>query len=114
MLHIFSTPLSLLINSVSNPQVSNAATIATRQALEVDACTQCGTCSLRCSAAAAFDVLGNEAILPAEKMRQLKKVTVSKTMRPEDVEAIRQGIYLCSNCDRCTVVCPAGINLKEL
>lgn len=114
MLHIFSTPLSLLINSVSNPHGSNAANIATRQALEVDACTQCGTCSLRCSVAAAFDVLGNEAILPAEKMRQLKKVTVSKTMRPEDVQAIRQGIYLCSNCDRCTVVCPAGINLKEL
>ena len=26
----------------------------------------------------------------------------------------QEGVYLCTNCDRCTVVCPSGINLKEL
>jgi heterodisulfide reductase subunit C len=25
-----------------------------------------------------------------------------------------QGLYICTSCDRCTTVCPSGINLKEL
>ncbi len=114
MFHMVTTPLSLMINSVSDPDALDSAVIANRQALEVDACTQCGTCSLRCSAAAAFDVLGNAAILPAEKMLHLKKFGLGNQMHPNDVKAIRQGLYLCSNCDRCTVVCPSGINLKEM
>ena len=28
--------------------------------------------------------------------------------------ALQQGIYLCTNCDRCTVICPAGINLRDM
>ena len=28
--------------------------------------------------------------------------------------AIQEGVYLCTNCDRCTVRCPSGIQLKEL
>ena len=27
---------------------------------------------------------------------------------------IQEGAYLCTNCDRCTVVCPVGINLRDL
>jgi len=75
---------------------------------------RCGTCSLRCSAAAAFDALGNEYILPAEKMTFLKKLADAKALGPKELQAIQEGVYLCTNCDRCTVVCPAGINLKDL
>jgi len=37
-----------------------------------------------------------------------------KKLTDEKLNAIQEGVYLCTNCDRCTVVCPSGINLKEL
>jgi len=114
MFHIFSTPVSLLTNAVMEKETADPANIATRQVMELDACMRCGTCSLRCSAAAAFDALGNEYILPAEKMTFLKKLAAGKELSPKAIQAILEGVYLCTNCDRCTVVCPAGINLKEL
>jgi heterodisulfide reductase subunit C len=114
MFHIFSTPASLLANAVMDKATSDPANIATRQAMELDACMRCGTCSLRCSAAAAFDARGNEYILPAEKMTFLKKLATGKDLDQKVIEAIQEGVYLCTNCDRCTVVCPAGINLREL
>jgi len=114
MFHIFSTPASLLANAVMAKETSAPANIATRQAMELDACMRCGTCSLRCSAAAAFDALGNEYILPTEKMTFLKKLATGKALGSKELQAIQEGVYLCTNCDRCTVVCPAGINLKDL
>ena len=113
MFHIFSTPISLLTNAVMEKDKSNPANIVTRQVMELDACIHCGTCSLRCSAAAAFDALGNEYILPSEKMTFLKTLAAGKNLSQNKLRAIQEGVYLCTNCDRCTVVCPAGINLKE-
>jgi heterodisulfide reductase subunit C len=114
MFHIFSTPVSLLANAVMDKETSDPANIATRQAMELDACTHCGTCSLRCSAAAAFDALGNAYILPSEKLTFLKCLAAGKDLSQEELCAIQEGVYLCTNCDRCTVVCPSGINLKDL
>lgn len=114
MFHIFSTPVSLLTNAVMDTQTSDPANIATRQVMELDACMRCGTCSLRCSAAAAFDALGNQYILPSEKMTFLKTLAAGKNLAQKEIQAILEGVYLCTNCDRCTVVCPAGINLKDL
>jgi heterodisulfide reductase subunit C/nitrate reductase gamma subunit len=114
MFHIISTPVSLLTNAVMEKETANPANIVTRQIMELDACTHCGTCSLRCSASTAFDVLGNEYILPAEKMTFLKAMARGKELSEEKLHAIQEGVYLCTNCDRCTVVCPSGINLKEL
>ncbi|MFC1516060.1 4Fe-4S dicluster domain-containing protein [Thermodesulfobacteriota bacterium] len=114
MFHIFSTPVSLLANAVMDRETSDPANIATRQVMELDACTHCGTCSLRCSAAAAFDTLGNEYILPSEKLTFLKCLAAGRDLGPKELEAIQEGVYLCTNCDRCTVVCPSGINLRDL
>jgi len=114
MFHIFSTPVSLLANAVMDKETSDPANIATRQVMELDACMHCSTCSLRCSAAAAFDALGNEYILPAEKMTFLKTLASGKALSQKQLQAIQEGVYLCTNCDRCTVVCPAGINLRDL
>jgi len=114
MFHIISTPVSLLANAVMEKETSDPANIVTRQVMELDACTHCGTCSLRCSASTAFDVLGNEFILPSEKMTFLKTLAKGKDLSDEKLSAIQEGVYLCTNCDRCTVVCPSGINLKEL
>jgi heterodisulfide reductase subunit C len=114
MFHIFATPVSLLANAVMEKDTSDPANIATRQVMELDACMHCGTCSLRCSAASAFDVRGNDYILPSEKMTFLKTLAAGKKLSDRKLSAIQEGVYLCTNCDRCTVVCPAGINLKEL
>ncbi len=114
MFHIFSTPLSLLANAVMDREKSDPANIATRQVMELDACMHCGTCSLRCSSATAFDVIDNEYILPSEKMISLKALAAGKNLDQRKLQAIQEGVYLCTNCDRCTVVCPAGISLKEL
>ena len=114
MFHIIASPVSLLVNAVMDEDKSDPANIATRQVMELDACTHCGTCSLRCSAVMAFEVLGNEYILPSEKMVYLKSLAAGKNLTEDQLKAIQEGIYLCTNCDRCTVVCPSGINLKEL
>jgi heterodisulfide reductase subunit C/nitrate reductase gamma subunit len=114
MFHIISTPVSLLANAVMEKETADPANIVTRQVMELDACTHCGTCSLRCSASTAFDVLGNDYILPSEKMTFLKTLAKGKDLSDEKLHAIQEGVYLCTNCDRCTVVCPSGINLKEL
>ncbi|MBW2654805.1 MAG: hypothetical protein JRC91_07690 [Deltaproteobacteria bacterium] len=53
-------------------------------------------------------------ILPSERMLSLRQYFKTKDLGSPQFKAIQEGIYLCSNCDRCTVVCPAGINLKEL
>jgi Fe-S oxidoreductase len=61
-----------------------------------------------------FEAIGNEYILPSEKMVLLKKLASGKKLDEAQTRAIREGIYLCTNCDRCTVRCPSGIRLKEL
>lgn len=113
MFHILVSPLSLLANAVMD-DASDPANIATRQVMELDACMHCGTCTQRCSAAMAFEIIGNDNILPSEKMRFLKAYAAGKDPGEEGMRAIQEGIYLCTNCDRCTVACPAGINLRDL
>ncbi|MCF8062500.1 MAG: 4Fe-4S dicluster domain-containing protein, partial [Deltaproteobacteria bacterium] len=62
----------------------------------------------------AAEALGNPYILPSERMACLRRAGLDGRPAPAELEAIRRGAYICSNCDRCTVVCPSGINLKEL
>ena len=114
MFHIIASPVSLLANAVMDKDKSMPENIATRQVMELDACTHCGTCNLHCSVSMAFYVLDNEYILPSEKMVCLKSMAAGKDIGHKALEAIMDGVYLCTNCDRCTVVCPSGINLKEL
>jgi heterodisulfide reductase subunit C/nitrate reductase gamma subunit len=113
MFHILTTPVSLLANAVMD-QNSDPANIMTRQVMELDACMHCSNCSHRCSVAVAFDSIGNENILPSERMIFLKEYITQKDMVEQGLASIQQGIYLCTNCDRCTVICPAGINLRDL
>ncbi|MFC1799237.1 4Fe-4S dicluster domain-containing protein [Thermodesulfobacteriota bacterium] len=114
MFHILTTPLSLMANAVMDKNTSAPANIATRQIMELDACTRCSTCSLRCSVAVASDCIGNKNILPSERISFLKTFIKTKALDKDRLKAIQEGIYLCTNCDRCTVVCPSGINLRDL
>ena len=114
MFHMFAVPLSLIAGQVMDPKRSLPANILTRQMVELDACTHCGSCSLNCSAGMIYAALGNEYILPSEKITFLKKMVAGRPPDGIQMEAIQQGVYLCTNCDRCTVRCPSGIQLKEL
>jgi len=114
MFHVLATPVSLLANAVMDSETAHPANVMTRQVMELDACTHCGTCSLRCSALMAFEAIGNEYILPSEKMTVLKRMAAGNTLSRKELRALLEGIYLCTNCDRCTVTCPSGINLREL
>lgn len=114
MLHIIATPVILLLNSVMEEGKSDPLNIATKQVIELDACTHCGTCSLRCSVLAAYEMRGNEDILPSEKMTHIKKLISGRKLSDKELKSLQEGIYICTNCDRCTVVCPSGINLRDL
>ena len=114
MFHMFTSQLSLLANSVMEKGKSSPANIATRQVMELDACTHCGTCSLRCSVAVVFDEIPNINILPSEKIASVKALASGKKLSPQALRNIQEGVYLCTNCYRCTVVCPVGINLQDL
>jgi len=112
-IHVITTPVSLMVNSVMDP-ASDPANIATRQALEFDACMHCGTCTNRCSVGVIYEQIPNPTILPSEKLASLKDYVRGKPLDEDTVKLIGEGTYLCTNCRRCTDVCPAGINLEEL
>jgi len=114
MFHIFASPMSLLVNAVMDKEKSHPANIATRQVMELDACTHCGICNLRCAVSVAFEEIPNVNILPSEKIGTIKALARGKQLSEQEIRIIQEGIYLCTNCNRCTVACPAGINLQAL
>jgi len=114
MFHIFTTPLSLLANAVMAQGKSHPANTATRQLMELDACMHCGTCSMQCRVGVVFETIHNANILPSEKISSIKAFVAGKKLGGDEIRAIQEGLHLCTNCYRCTVVCPAGINLQEL
>ena len=114
MFHIFASPLSLMANAVMERGVSAPANLATKQILELDACTHCGACTRRCSVAVAFREIPNVNILPSEKIASLKALAAGKNLSSRELRTIQQGLFLCTNCNRCTMVCPVGINLRDL
>jgi heterodisulfide reductase subunit C/nitrate reductase gamma subunit len=114
MFHIVAAPLSLIVKRVTGDQVKDPANVLTRQMLGLSACTHCGTCSLECSSGMFYESFNNDFILPSEKVQYLKKIAAGKESDPEVLRKLQQGLYVCTSCDRCTTVCPSGINLKEL
>jgi heterodisulfide reductase subunit C len=73
----------------------------------------CGQCSLHCSVEPINRVLGNPNILPSHKLGSLKKY-VRKMIGDSKLSDFNEGSFICTECNRCTQVCPAGINLQDL
>lgn len=113
-LHLISVPLSLVINALWDPKRSNFLNLKTKQMIELDACVHCGTCTLKCAVLDAEKPLGNIRVLPSEKIEPLKRLVSKRKLSQTELQEILQGVYLCTNCLRCTVSCPSGINLQEL
>jgi heterodisulfide reductase subunit C len=113
-LHIVTTPLSLMANAVMDDETSDPANIETRQIMEADACTHCGACTQQCAVGVIFEGIANASILPSEKISLTRLLTSGQAVNGDQVRSLQSGFYLCTNCHRCTDVCPAAINLQQL
>lgn len=84
------------------------------QLMELDACTHCAMCTSHCSVAIAFEGIPNINILPSEKVGSIKALASGSPLTEQEIRELQEGVYLCTNCYRCTVVCPVGIDLQNL
>lgn len=114
MFHMVSAPVSLLIKAVTKNQPSGLANSLNSQMIGLSACTHCGSCSVECSSNMFYESFGNDFILPSEKVQYLKKIAAKQLIDPKIIKELQEGLYVCTSCDRCTSICPSGINLKEL
>ena len=112
-LHMVTSPLTLLIDRPGKKQYSPEY-LANARALTLDACTHCGLCSEHCSVAPVYRVIGNENVLPSEKLQGLKALLKGRRLKDKVQYSIREGSYICTGCYRCTQVCPVGLNLQDL
>ncbi|TVM31866.1 4Fe-4S dicluster domain-containing protein [Oceanidesulfovibrio marinus] len=123
MAHVFLTPLNLLVQPTrprpergAQPDACGGApgTATTlRRTIGMEACMHCGMCSEHCSVAASYAVLGTAEILPSEKLRGLRHKGAGE-LDPAEAFAFAEGSFVCTECHRCTDVCPARIDLQEL
>lgn len=114
MFHLFASSLSMMTRAVAVCAPSNPLNRETRQMMELDACTHCGECSLHCSVGPAFEWMGNQKILPSEKIQTLKAFVSGKPLASSELNSLREAICFCTHCGRCTQVCPSGIALRDL
>ena len=116
MFHIIAVPISLLINGVMGfkKPASSTANSLNRQMIGLSACTHCGSCSELCSSLMFYESFQNDFILPSEKVQLLKKVAAGERVDEATLKHLQKGLYICTSCDRCSEICPSGINLREL
>ncbi len=113
-LHIFTSSISLMVRSIEDHQSLQPANRVTRRVISLDACMNCGQCSLHCSVEPINRVLGNLDILPSHKLGSLKKYVRKGLATGFELAEFNEGSFICTECNRCTEVCPAGINLQDL
>lgn len=120
--HVVAAPVSLLVDAAAPKQefpnwTSSPEARALRRALALDACVRCGICDARCSVAPLARYLGNPGLLPSHKLVAASALAGGRLLRSANAaEALRaaDGAFLCTDCGRCTNVCPVGLNLDDL
>ena len=113
-MHLFTSSVSLMIRSLEDHGALQPANRITRRVISLDACMNCGQCSLHCSVEPINRALGNPNILPSYKLGSLKKYVQKRLATDSDLSDFNEGSFICTECYRCTQVCPAGINLQDL
>ncbi|WP_136807825.1 4Fe-4S dicluster domain-containing protein [Desulfosediminicola flagellatus] len=115
MFHIIAAPISLLINSIMGKEnATDTANVLNRQMVGLSACTHCGSCSVECSSSMFFESFKNDFILPSEKVQYLKNIAAGKEIDAATRKQLQEGLYVCTSCDRCSDICPSGINLRDI
>ncbi len=87
-----------------------AAGLTRRQLIEIEACSRCGECLLWCPV---FPHDPREEISSRGKLGRIRKLA-GGIASPSDEAALLDGLYACSACGQCHVVCPIRINTPEL
>ncbi len=113
-MHLITSSLSLMVRSLEDHGALQPANRITRRVISLDACMNCGQCSLHCSVEPINRVLGNLDILPSHKLGSLKKYVRKGLPTDAELADFNEGSFICTECYRCTQVCPAGINLQDL
>ncbi len=113
LFHFISDPFSLIAAGVADRKKPSQDTAGPRRALEFDACINCGTCNDRCSVAPVYRIIGNELILPSQKLAAVKRLASSADAPVESLLLLSEGSHICTGCFKCTEFCPAGINLQD-
>jgi heterodisulfide reductase subunit C/nitrate reductase gamma subunit len=133
--HLITTPLTLALRGgdgvkvgsaiASSASASSSITVRqtdsvtarlnrkTRRALALDGCTHCGICSRHCSVAPSADIIANPFILPSEKLNHLRQ-TVRRGVPGAVLDRFSEGSFICTECGRCTRLCPSGLDLQDL
>jgi heterodisulfide reductase subunit D len=95
-----------------------------RQLMEMEACTRCAECVAACPTYAESDE--NAEIHPQRKIARVKdfwkadhlgflaRLFGIRAASDEDLEAHSDGVYRCTLCGRCHVVCPVQIDTRSL
>lgn len=99
------------------------ANFTLRQMMEMEACTRCGECIETCPT---FSEVRNEDIHPLQKIATTKSLWKADHLgllarlfgiRPatgEELADYGRGVYQCTLCARCHVVCPVQIDTRPL
>jgi len=117
LFHILSTPVGLMLRGLDPGEAAARpdASAPLARAVGLDACTHCGICSRHCSVLPAFLALRTPEILPSEKLLTMRRLAgKSGKLTPAALAAFSEGGFVCTECMRCTVVCPSRINLQDL
>jgi heterodisulfide reductase subunit D len=106
-----------------NQQRINLAHFTLHQMMEMEACTHCGECIAACPT---FAEAQNEEIHPLQKISRTKSFWKAdhlgflarlfgiRRATEEELAAYGQGVYQCTLCARCHVVCPVQIDTRPL
>jgi heterodisulfide reductase subunit D len=78
--------------------------------MEMEACARCGECLAWCPV---FAQDPRESICSRGKLGSLKRI-VTSGLNGEDLKEFLEGLYECSACGQCHIVCPVRINTHEL
>jgi heterodisulfide reductase subunit D len=81
-----------------------------RQLIELSACTRCGECQVWCPVYAQDK---RECITARGKLAALRRI-VDDCLAQDQSKDFLDGIYQCSACGQCHVVCPVRIDTPEL
>jgi succinate dehydrogenase/fumarate reductase-like Fe-S protein/nitrate reductase gamma subunit len=114
-LHVLTTPATLLARKGrTDSRATGPGPSSLGRGLAISSCTGCKECSLHCSVAAAFSVLETREILPSEKLFALSGYCSQEGLTGTALSDFALGSRVCTECLRCTEICPAGIDLQEL
>jgi len=113
-LHILTTPVSLLISGLAGQQLKRDENKATRRAFDLSACTQCGTCTSHCAVGPLFEIFDNQWVFPSERVTRIRESAWGRPMDTELRDAFSHGSFICTMCNKCSQVCPAGLDLQDI